>query len=117
MSEEIIDLKEFLERVQDDRDLLIELLDIYEQDFAEKRKIIEGAVQKRDFEQIKTVAHSLKGSSGNISAKPIHASFLKIEQLAKTSEINGIPETLKQIDELFVALKKFVVQLKQDLKK
>ena len=33
MSEEIIDLKEVLERVQDDRELLNELLDIYQEDF------------------------------------------------------------------------------------
>lgn len=117
MSEEIIDLKEFLERVQDDRELLIELLDIYEQDFAEKRRAIEGAVQKKDFDQIRSVAHSLKGSSGNISAKPIHACWLKIEQLAKSNDVSGIPETLQQIDGLFDQLKKFVIQLKQDLKK
>ena len=41
MSEPIIDLKEFLERVQDDRELLVEIADIYEQDFVEKRKILE----------------------------------------------------------------------------
>ena len=117
MSEEIIDIKEFLERVQDDRDLLVELLDIYVEDFGQKRKIFEAAVQKKDLEQIKTVAHSMKGSSGNISAHAIHACWLKVELLAKNSDINGIPDVLKEIDSLFAQLKSFVVQLKQDLKK
>ena len=117
MSEEIIDLKEFLERVQDDRDLMMELLDIYQQDFAEKRKVFNGALAKKDFEQIKAVAHSLKGSSGNISAKTMHASWLKVEQLAKSNDANGIPEVLKQIDQLFIQIENYIARLKQDLKK
>ena len=117
MSEAIIDLKEFLERVQDDRDLLVELLDIYQEDFTEKRKNLEVGVQKKDFDQIKSVAHSLKGSSGNISAKPLHACFLKIEQLAKSSDANGMLEVLGQIDKHFVELQAYVVQLKAELKK
>ena len=117
MSEPIIDLKEVLERVQDDRDLLVEILDIYEQDFVEKRKVIESAIQRKDLEQIKSVAHSLKGSSGNISAKPLHAAWLRIEQLAKSNETTGIPETLQEIDRLFSDLKSYVVNLKKEFGK
>ena len=117
MSEEIIDLREFMERVQDDRDLMIELLDIFQQDFAEKRKVIDGAVQSKNFEQIRSIAHSLKGSSGNISAKTMHASWFQIEQLAKNSDVIGIAEVLGQLDKMFKELETYAIRLKSELKK
>ena len=83
MSEEIIDLKDVLERVQDDKELLAELFDIYEEDFLIKRKVLGEAIAAGDIAKIKEVAHSMKGSSGNISAKPLHAACLKLESLAK----------------------------------
>ena len=65
MSDEVLDLNEFLERVQDDKELLLELLDIFSDDYQKKRVQLEEAVNKNDSEQIKSVAHSLKGASGN----------------------------------------------------
>ena len=41
MSEEILDLKEVMERVQDDKELLLELFDIFITDYSEKRKLLE----------------------------------------------------------------------------
>jgi len=38
MGREVLDLNEFLERVQNDKELLLELLDIFVEDFQEKRK-------------------------------------------------------------------------------
>ena len=47
MSEEIIDLKEVLERVQDDKELLDELFDIYQEDFVQKRQALGEAIAAR----------------------------------------------------------------------
>ena len=110
---DIIDLKDVLERVQDDKELLLELLDIFQEDFVDKRKALGQAVQSNDLANIKLIAHSLKGSSGNISAKPIHASCLKIEQLLKENKINSVSAVLSEIDGQFAQLKQYAVELKQ----
>jgi len=115
MSEEIIDLKDVLERVQDDKELLAELFDIYEEDFVIKRKTLGEAVLAKDIAKIKEVAHSMKGSSGNISAKPLHAACLKLESLAKEGKTDGMPEVLGHIDGYFEQVKVFAVQFKKDL--
>jgi len=47
MSEEIIDLKDVLERVQDDKELLDELLDIYQEDFVQKRQALGKPLPRR----------------------------------------------------------------------
>ena len=116
MSDDLLDLAEFKERVQDDIELLLELLDIYSSDFVEKRKLIQEAVEKKNFEQIKSVAHSLKGASGNISAKTMRECFLKLEEMGKAGSMSGAPELLVQIDQIFSALSKRFEQLKTELK-
>ena len=92
MSHEIIDINDVLERVQDDRELFLELLDIFEEDFAEKRKMLSDFVSKHDFQEIKDVIHSIKGASGNISAKAMHASCAEIEKLAEAKDIEKLSE-------------------------
>ena len=117
MNSEIIDLKEVLDRVQNDRELLIELLDIFLEDCPPKINAIKEAVAKKDFLQLRDIAHSMKGASGNISAKNINASFLQIEQMAKNNDLNSIDVSLKELDKRFEELKTYSKKLKEDLKK
>ena len=116
MSDELLDLAEFKERVQDDTELLLELLDIYSSDFVEKRKLIQEAVEKKNFEQIKSVAHSLKGASGNISAKTMRECFLKLEEMGKSGNLSGAPDLLARVDAIYGDLSKRFEQLKKELK-
>jgi HPt (histidine-containing phosphotransfer) domain-containing protein len=115
MSEEIIDLKDVLERVQDDKELLAELFDIYQDDFVIKRKALGEAIVAKDITRIKEVAHSMKGSSGNISAKPLYAACLKLEMLAKEGKTDGMQEVAVAIDGYFEEIKIFAVKFKKDL--
>jgi len=115
MSEEIIDLKDVLERVQDDKELLNELFDIYQEDFVAKRKALGEAIASNNIPKIKEIAHSMKGSSGNISAKPLHAACLKLESLAKEGKTDGMQEVAVAIDGYFEQVKAFAAQFKKDL--
>jgi HPt (histidine-containing phosphotransfer) domain-containing protein len=115
MSEEIIDLKDVLERVQDDKELLDELFDIYQEDFVIKRKALGDAIVGNDIAKIKEVAHSMKGSSGNISAKSMHAACLKLEMLAKEGKTDGMQEVAVMIDGYFEEIKVFAVNFKKSL--
>ena len=116
MSDEVLDLNEFLERVQDDKELLLELLDIFSDDYQKKRVQLEEAVNKNDSEQIKSVAHSLKGASGNISAKSMRESFMKLEQMGEKRDISQAGGVLKTVDQQFIALAKRMEEVKKQLK-
>ena len=115
MGEEIIDLKEVLERVQEDKGLLNELFDIYQEDFAIKRQALSDAITAHDISKIKEIAHSLKGASGNISAKPLYAACLKLESLAKEGKTDGMQEVAVAIDRYFEEVKVFAARFKKDL--
>ncbi len=111
---EIIDLKDFMERVQDDKELLLELLDIFQEDFVGKRQALDEAVKTKDITKIKELAHSLKGASGNISAKEMHANFLKIETAAKSDDVDQAAKILKDIDVQFTQIKEFAARIKKE---
>ncbi len=112
MADEIIDLKDVMERVQDDKELLLELLDIYQEDFVSKRQALAEGIATKDLVKVKEAAHSMKGASGNISAKPMHATCLAIEQLAKSNSTDGMDALLKNVDEYFVQIQAYAKKLK-----
>ena len=111
---EIIDLKDFMERVQDDKELLLELLDIFQEDFVGKRQSLDEALKSKDVNKIKEVAHSLKGASGNISAKEMHANFLMIENAVKCNDLNKVASILEEVNDQFNQIKQFAAKLKKE---
>lgn len=115
MSEEIIDVPEFMDRVQEDKDLLKELLDIFVEDFEQKRIKLTEAVASKDFETIKSIAHSVKGASGNISAKPLREVCIVLETKGKERDAAGLTVLLQDLDRQYTALKKRIVTLKEEL--
>jgi len=114
MSDEIIDVNDVLERVQDDRELFLELLDIFNEDFAQKRKSLSDFIEKSDFQEIKDIIHSIKGASGNISAKAMHASCSEIEKLAEKQDINKLSEVIEKLDDQFAELQARIKEIKEE---
>lgn len=116
MSEEILDLPEFLERVQNDKELLVELLGIFVEDFQEKRKLLVEAVENNDIDTIKSIAHSLKGATGNISAKALRGTFVSMEEKAKTNDLSGMTGIIQTMEKQFDDLSQRITTLDNELK-
>ena len=104
MSEQTLDVKDFMERVQGDKELFFELLDIFVNDFHLKRKLLEEAIVNKDLKSIEHIAHFLKGSCGNISAKPLKAIFDGLEKKSKSNDLQGLEGCLSEIDQKFEEL-------------
>jgi len=115
MSEEILDMEDFLERVQDDKELLLELLDIFTADYEVKKGQLQEAIENKDDEQIRGLAHSLKGSSGNISAKRLREIFLQIEVKAKEKDFEKLNGLLVQMRQEFDSLSQRIGEVKAEL--
>ncbi len=104
MSDNVFDLQEFMERVQNDKELLLELLDIFVEDYKTKRQLLSEAIDKQDYEQVRSIAHSLKGATGNISAKALRQTFMQIEEMAKAGNLEGIDKILVILDSQYEEL-------------
>lgn len=116
MSEPVLDLPDFLDRVQDDKELLLELLDIYEEDYGPKREGIEKAIAEKNYEDIRGIAHSLKGASGNISAKSVREIFSILEEKGQKCDLTGMEDDLVQLDQRYSDLKKRIDELREEFK-
>lgn len=116
MGNDAIDLNEFLERVQDDKELLLELIDIFAEDYEGKRKLLGTAVEGKDYEEIKSIAHSLKGASGNISAKKLRMILLQFEEMGKAQDLSEVEEVLEALDKEYANVAERFESLKEELK-
>ena len=116
MGNDPVDLNEFLERVQDDKELLLELIDIFAEDYAGKRTLLGEAVEKKDYEEIKGISHSLKGASGNISAKKLRLILLQFEEMGRAQDLSGANEVIDALDKEYAAVAICFESLKEELK-
>lgn len=116
MSEEILDIHEFLERIQNDRELLWELLDIFVQDFREKKGLLSEAFEKNDSSQVWKLSHALKGSSANISARQLCGVLRELEKMGKNDHLAGADQLLADMDKKFEALLARIGRLREELK-
>lgn len=88
------------ERLNMDQELLSELQDIMGDDFARlvqswqsdtRQRVVamEQAISQRDAVQLRQVAHSLKGSSGNLGARGVVDVCIEMEKLANLKDLDA----------------------------
>jgi HPt (histidine-containing phosphotransfer) domain-containing protein len=60
------------------------LIDMFLTDAEESLVSVKSAIESNDFEQMKNIAHGIKGSASNLMLEEIREIALEIENLAKT---------------------------------
>ena len=113
---EVLDIKEFLERIQNDKALLWELLDIFVEDFRQKTGQLHEALRSNDAIQVRKLAHALKGSSANISAHQLSSVLLELEKMGKNNTLTGADKLLADMEKKFEALLARISRLREELK-
>jgi PAS domain S-box-containing protein len=93
----VIDLSE-LKNFMEPRDLA-EFLQEYLEDVLERIESMKVAVAQQDFAQISDIAHSLRGSSGNVGAQKLVNLCREIETLGKTgTDVSLMHPLLHQVE-------------------
>jgi len=77
------DLAELLSRVDNDRELLRELLDIFKEDAPQHVETLREAVTSSDTARVASEAHTLKGMLSNLASKHASAAAGELERLAR----------------------------------
>jgi HPt (histidine-containing phosphotransfer) domain-containing protein len=112
-----IDVKDALERVQDDKELLLELFDIFTEDFVGKRELFWKALNAHDILAFQQIAHGLKGATGNISAADMHQNCVLLDKMGKDQDLSKAKAALESLDRQFEAFKVEAVRLKAEFSK
>jgi CheY-like chemotaxis protein len=103
-----IDLPSVMERIGGDESFLMDLFDIYVEDFIEKYTKLRQAIEQSDFVAIKEIGHSLRGSSGNLSLIGLHQTSEDIELSGKEEDIEKIRIFFIQLSKEFEKFKNFL---------
>jgi two-component system, sensor histidine kinase and response regulator len=80
-----IDFTELLARVDNDRDLLVELMSIFKEDFPRHVRELTAVIAAHDLKRLTVVSHTLKGMLANLAVTRAAAAAAKLEQLAHDS--------------------------------
>jgi HPt (histidine-containing phosphotransfer) domain-containing protein len=83
-----IDYCEVLDRIGGDIAFLKELLEIYFQEYAEKRQLLEEAISQEDFIRVGELGHSLKGASANLGLARLRLIATALETAARKRQVH-----------------------------
>ena len=103
-----IDFRSALERIGGDEAFLRDLIDLYMEDFREKASQIQGAIEKEEFNLIRELGHSLKGSSGNLSLHALQEISYELEISGKQKDLDLAKKSFGRLQKAFNHLKEFL---------
>jgi len=81
--ESSIDFPELLSRVDNDRELLLDLMTIFKEDFPRHVRELTDVIAAHDLKKMTVVSHTLKGMLANLSVPRAAAAAAKLEQLGR----------------------------------
>jgi len=103
-----IDLPSVMDRIGGDEAFLQELIDIFIEDFIKKYTKLKQAIDQNDFQTIKKIGHSLRGSSGNLSLTGLHLITTEMEHSGKEKNIEQAKNLFIQLNKEFEKLKNYL---------
>jgi PAS domain S-box-containing protein len=110
-SPDIVDMKALLERLGGDPDLLIEIVGIYLEDGPRLLEDMRQAIARHDGQSLANAAHQYKGTALNLSAEPAAGVAAQLEQIGRSSNLDGVEEVLEHLEQEAAALKSALVRL------
>jgi HPt (histidine-containing phosphotransfer) domain-containing protein len=82
-------------------DILEELIGLFFEEAPPKLAALREAVEEDDARAVERVAHSLKGSSGNMGAMRMAAVYSEIEKVGGSGDLTRAPELIERLEEAF----------------
>jgi len=94
---DLIDFDKALQRIGGDAEFLKELLTDLMEQIDDNIEILKQTIQSNDYENLKSLAHGLKGVSANLNVDRIAKHFLQLEQQAEEKNTAGATDLLELI--------------------
>jgi two-component system sensor histidine kinase/response regulator len=92
-----VDVIQLLDRLDDDRVLLAELVEIFRREHRENLQAAQRAISSRDAEGLQRAGHTLKGALGNLSALRASDLAAELEVMGKNGALAGAQELINKL--------------------
>jgi HPt (histidine-containing phosphotransfer) domain-containing protein len=100
--------KEFLHRILEDGELARIILEKFVEEFPERLEKLKQAVAVGGSEDIRNLAHSIKGSAANISARSLSQSASQLEECGMQKDLKSAPGLLRQVEMEFEKFRRMI---------
>ncbi|MGC9030546.1 MAG: Hpt domain-containing protein [Desulfomonilaceae bacterium] len=86
---EPVQVRELMDRLGGDMELLEHLLTIFLQDYEQCRGLVQGAIAEGDGDSLHKWAHRVKGALGNFAAHAAYEAAQRLEQIGSSGDLSG----------------------------
>jgi HPt (histidine-containing phosphotransfer) domain-containing protein len=107
-------VKELLERVDGDEELLREVIAIYLEDTPTVLEALKEGLGQNLPDAVAKAAHTLKGASANIAANRLHGQAYQLERQARAGDLKSAAAIYEALEQEFEALKRHLNQYLAD---
>jgi CheY-like chemotaxis protein len=94
----VFDRAELLERVNHDAEFLIELIELFKEDYVTLLASIREAAARRDSPALAGAAHKFKGMVGNFCAEPATQAARQLEDMVKDGNLDDVDVHLECVE-------------------
>ena len=98
MAKNLIDFEELLERTENDKELMRDLLTIFKEEFPHRLEALHGAVESLNAANVAMEAHALKGMLSNLAAVEASVAVAELEQLGRSNEASKFLESFSRFE-------------------
>ena len=115
ISTDIIDVSEVLERVDGDKELLGELVELFLEESPSMLADVKEAVARNDAKALEYAAHTLKGSVGNFWAKDACEAAFVLEEAARARSLSGAETSSVALEKILQELEPIPSSLRMEM--
>ena len=94
----ILDEDELFAHVDGDKELLDELIDLFQEDYPVLLSQLHDAIQQRDWATMRDAAHAIKGSVANFAANTAVETAQKLEKMEIGDDARHVEETASRLE-------------------
>jgi HPt (histidine-containing phosphotransfer) domain-containing protein len=96
--EPILDQETLMDQVGGDPELLLHLIQLFDNDRAETIDAIKAGLAARDAKTVERAAHRLKGSLGTLAAMAAHAAAFQLEAIGRSGDLTQADAAWKSLE-------------------
>jgi HPt (histidine-containing phosphotransfer) domain-containing protein len=112
--EEELNRDDLLDRVEGDRALLQEIVDVFRDTYPGLLAETKQAVDRRDAAALTRSAHTIKGVVANFGARAAHAAALRLEKLARAQDLTASDQAFADLSAAVQRLDSALTRLLHD---
>jgi PAS domain S-box-containing protein len=111
MSKPVFDLEAFSERMMDDKEIMVSVMESYLTDIPDLVKLLEEALSDGDMTETERLAHSIKGASNNMGGEDLGHLAYEIEKAAHLNETENMDDLIHELKTRFSVLESELIKV------